>query len=65
LRAARYFRGGKTVFYEGYVGSEIAKLETERAERKAAENWRFRHLKSKEIKVLTAVLTSVLGLFLR
>jgi hypothetical protein len=53
------------MLYEGYIGSEISKLETERAERRAAENWRFRHLKSKESQVLTAIVTSVLQLFLR
>ena len=53
------------MLYEGYVAGEIAKLNTRRAERKAAENWRFRHLKTRETKVLTAVLASVLGLFLR
>lgn len=53
------------MLYEGYVASDIAKLRVQRAERKAAERWRFRHLKTKESKVLTAVLTSVLGLFIR
>ena len=53
------------MYFEGLIASDIAKLETARAERKAAENWRFRHLKSKESKVLTAIVTSVLQLFLR
>ena len=53
------------MYYESYLGSEIAKLETPIAERKAALNWRTRHMKSKESQVLTAVATSILGLFLR
>jgi hypothetical protein len=53
------------MLYEAYVASEVAKFETQRAERKAAENWRFRHIKSKESQVLTAIVTSVLQLFLR
>ena len=53
------------MFYEGYIATEISRFETKRAERKAAENWRFRHLKTKESQVLTAIVTSVLQLFLR
>jgi hypothetical protein len=53
------------MLYEAYIASDIAKLETQRAERKAAENWRFRRFKSKESQVLTAIVTSVLQLFLR
>jgi len=53
------------MYFEADIGSEIARLETPRAERRAAERWRFRQLKSKESQVLTAVVTSVLQLFLR
>jgi FixJ family two-component response regulator len=53
------------MLYEGYIATEVAKLETRRAERSAAQRWRFRHLKSKESQVLTAIVTSVLQLFLR
>jgi FixJ family two-component response regulator len=53
------------MYFEGIVASEISKLETPRAERRAAERWRFRHLKSKESQVLTAVVTNILQLFLR
>ena len=53
------------MLFEGYVASDIAKLETKRAERKAAENWRFRHFKSRESQVMTAIVTNVLQLFLR
>ena len=53
------------MYFESLIASDIAKLETERAERKAAENWRFRHLKAKRSKVLTAIFTSVLALFVR
>jgi hypothetical protein len=44
---------------------EAAKERTARAERKAEEHHRFREIKTPEAKVLTAVITSVLGLFLR
>ena len=53
------------MYYEGYVASLIAKDSTQRAERQATMNWRFRHLKSREAKVALAALTSVLGLFIR
>ena len=53
------------MFYEGYIATEVWKYETKLAERKAAENWRFRHFKSRERQVLTAIVTSVLQLFLR
>ena len=53
------------MLYEAYVGSEVSKVETKLAERRAAERWRFRHFKSKESQVLTAIVTSVLQLFLR
>ncbi len=53
------------MFFEGYVASEVSKVETARAERRAAERWRYRHLKSKESQFVTAVLTAVLGLFVR
>jgi hypothetical protein len=59
-----YDRGG-AMLYEGYIATEVSKFETKRSERKAAENWRFRHLKSKESQALTAIVTSVLQLFLR
>jgi len=53
------------MLYEGYIATEVSKYETKLAERKAAENWRFRHIKSKESQVLTAIVTGVLQLFLR
>ena len=40
-----------------------AKLQAERASLEAAEQWRFRHLASRERKVLAAVLTTVFRLF--
>lgn len=48
-----------------YSASESTKMRVERAERAAANNWRFRNLKTKQQVVLTSVVTSVLGLFLR
>ena len=53
------------MFFEGSVASDVSKFETARAERRAAERWRFRHIKSKESQFATAVLTAVLGLFVR
>ena len=53
------------MYTDFFVASDVAKLETKLAERKAAENWRFRHLRSKERQVLTAIVTNVLQLFLR
>jgi hypothetical protein len=44
---------------------EAANFRAVRAEQEATRQWRFRHLKSKEQVVLTSVLTSILGLFLR
>jgi hypothetical protein len=52
-------------YFYGIHAVEIGKMRIKRAERKAAENWRFRHLKSKESKVLAAVLTNVRGFFRR
>jgi hypothetical protein len=45
--------------------NDAAKLEIAQAERRAAEVHRFRDIKTPEAKVLTAIITSVLGLFLR
>ena len=53
------------MFFEGYVATQIYKDEAPRIERRAAEAWRFRNLKTKESQVLTAIVTSVLGLFVR
>ena len=53
------------MFYELQVAAEEAQARTVRAEKRAAWNWRFRHLKTKESQVLTAIVTNVLGLFLR
>jgi hypothetical protein len=53
------------MLYEGYIAAEVAKFEAKRAERKAAENWHFRHFKSKESQVLTTIVTNMLQLFLR
>ena len=57
--------GGYPMLFEGYVATDIWKLETARMERRAAEKWRFRHCKSRESQIATAVVTAVLGLFVR
>ena len=47
------------------VYNDAAKLEMARASRKAAEGWRFRHLKPKGQKVLTAILASLFAFLAR
>jgi len=51
------------MYFEMALDNDAAKLEMAQASRKAAENWRSRHLKSKERKVLAAILATVLRLF--
>jgi hypothetical protein len=51
--------------FEAYVASELYKTNEKRIERQARDAWRFRHLKSREAQVATALLTSVLSLFIR
>ena len=50
--------------FEMLTEVEIRKMDIEAAERKATENARFRHLKSKEREMLDAALARVRG-FLR
>jgi hypothetical protein len=53
--------------FSGDVFTEVQvfKMKTERAERKAAEAHRFREFRTPEAKLATAIITSVLGLFIR
>ncbi|MBN1641569.1 MAG: hypothetical protein JXA09_10060 [Anaerolineae bacterium] len=51
--------------FEGYVGYLEYRERIKRAEHAATNQWRFRNIKSPETKFLTAVVTSVLGLFIR
>jgi hypothetical protein len=53
------------MYTDPYLEYDIAKFETKRLDRKAAEAWRFRHFKSKGSQILTAIVTNVLQLFLR
>ena len=53
------------MYFEVTFHNDTAKLEMAQASRKAAETWRFRHLKSKERKVLAAILATVFAFFLR
>ena len=53
------------VYFETNIAADIYRDEVKRAERKSAEKYRFRDIKTPEAKALTAVLTSVLGLFIR
>jgi hypothetical protein len=50
--------------FEGYVASQIYREEIKRADREASRVWRFRNHRTPEAKFLTAVVTSVLGLFI-
>jgi hypothetical protein len=45
--------------------ADEANARVAQAEQEAARRWRFRHLKTKEQVVLTSVVTSILGLFVR
>jgi hypothetical protein len=53
------------VYYEGTVASDLYKLETPEAERRANLKWRTRHLKTRESQVFAAIATNVLRLFVR
>jgi hypothetical protein len=55
----------ETNVYETYVGNEIGKLRVERAERQAAENWRYRKIRTPANRVATALLTSILSFLIR
>lgn len=48
-----------------YAASDVTNMRVQRAEKQASSDWRFRNHKTKEQVVLTSVITSVLGLFLR
>jgi hypothetical protein len=48
-----------------WAASEAAKMDVARAERRAKENYRFHEFRSPEAKLLTAVIASVMNLFLR
>ena len=47
------------MYFEAYTASEINRIETRLAERKAARQWRFRNIHSKESKAVVSVLTSL------
>jgi hypothetical protein len=51
--------------FETYVGNEIGKLRIQRAERQAADNWRYREIRTPAAKAATALLTSVLSFLIR
>ena len=51
--------------YEGYVARQSYNDTIRLAERKASLNWRTRHMKSRESQVATAILTSILSIFIR
>ncbi len=47
------------MYYDTVYDNDHLKIEMEQADGKAAQTWRFRHLKSIESRVLSAVLGSV------
>jgi hypothetical protein len=51
--------------FEAYVGSEVGKLRVQAAEHSASRNWRFREIKTREAKVATALLTSIVSFLVR
>ena len=53
------------MYLETAVYSEAEKLEIAQASRKAAEGWRFRHLRPKGQKALTAILASLVAFLAR
>ncbi len=55
----------RDMYFDAYTASEVAKSNIHQAEGQAARNWRFRRFKSRESRFAVAVLTSILGLFVR
>jgi hypothetical protein len=53
------------MYFNGYVENDVYQTTEKLLNRKAKNAWRFRHLKSREAKIATAILTSVLNLFIR
>lgn len=53
------------MYFDPYVIGNLYKIEEPLINKRAERAWRFRHLKSREAKIATAILTSVLNLFIR
>jgi len=53
------------MYFDAVTASDVARNRIQRAEGQAVWNWRFRRFKSRESRVAVAVLTSILGLFVR
>ena len=51
------------MFSDAMMAYETAKWDLRRWNRKAAEAWRFRHIKGKASQSLAAILTSLLAFF--
>jgi len=51
--------------FEGYIASDIYKDRISRATRRASDAWRFRNNRTKANQVVTAVITSLVSLFIR
>ena len=47
------------MYFEVTIGNDLAQQRICEHERRAAENWRFRHLKPKGVHMLTAVVLSL------
>ncbi len=53
------------MFIPGYVENDVYQSTEKLLNRNAERAWRFRHFKTPEARIATAILTSVLGLFIR
>jgi hypothetical protein len=53
------------MYFDPQIAVDIYKTEEPLVTKNAQRSWRFRHIRSKEAKIATAVLTSVLNLFIR
>lgn len=53
------------MFFQGEVERAVYQSNEKFLNRNAERAWRFRHLKTPEAKIAAAILTSVLGLFIR
>jgi len=51
--------------FEGYIASDIYKDSLPRYNRRAADAWRFRNKRTKANQAVTAVITSLISLFIR
>jgi hypothetical protein len=51
------------MYFQETLYADAIEQKTAQSSRRAAEGWRFRHLKSREHKALTTILAAVVALF--